>query len=220
MARQAEADEIEVVCATPHIRPDHEVAPHELESRVEAVNSRLEQEGVATRVAVGGEVAEEEVERLDDETLRRVSLGGSGIWLLIEPKSGPLSDTLLRTVEHLTERGFQTVIAHPERHAAGDFFEQVAALVQRHALIQATAALVAGGPASPTLCELARRGLLHVLGSDAHSSHGGRPVQLSPGLAKLATIDSLKPHLDWIAHKAPRAILDGKPVEAPFAPAA
>ena len=94
MARQAESDGIAVVCATPHIRPDHEVAPHELESRVAAVNAELERQGIATRVAVGGEVAEDEVERLDDETLRRVSLGGAGIWLLIEPKAGPLSDTL------------------------------------------------------------------------------------------------------------------------------
>jgi tyrosine-protein phosphatase YwqE len=219
MARQAESDEIEVVCATPHIRPDHEVAPHELESRVAAVNAELERQGIATRVAVGGEVAEEEVQRLDDDTLRRVSLGGAGIWLLIEPKAGALSDTLQHTVEQLTERGFQTVIAHPERHAAGDFFDQVAALVERHVLIQATAALVADGPASDTLLELARRGLLHLLGSDAHSSHGGRPVQLSPGLARLATLDLLKPHLDWIAHQGPRAILAGKPVQAPFAPA-
>src|SRR5438477_5852932 len=69
MARQAESDGIEIVCATPHIRPDHDVRVDELEARVEAVNEALVREGVSTRVRLGGEVAELEVERLDDEFL-------------------------------------------------------------------------------------------------------------------------------------------------------
>jgi tyrosine-protein phosphatase YwqE len=191
MARQAESDGIEIVCATPHIRPDHDVRVEELEARVEAVNEALEREGVSTRVRLGGEVAELQVERLDDEFLRCVSLGRGGRWLLIEPRPGPLADSLLETVGGLVERGFQSVVAHPERHASGDFVERLAALTERGALIQATAALVADGPASPTLLDVAGRGLLHLLGSDAHSSHGGRPVQLSTGHARLAEVERL-----------------------------
>ena len=37
MARQAEADGIEAVCATPHIRHDHDVRIEELAGRVAAV---------------------------------------------------------------------------------------------------------------------------------------------------------------------------------------
>ncbi len=220
MAGVAEADGIEVVCATPHIRPDHEVEPKEIEGRAQAVNDELERRGVATRVAPGGELAEVQAWRLDDETLRRVSLGGGGLWLLLEPRPGPLGDSLVTTVDILAERGFCAVIAHPERHAAGDFFERVAELVQHGALIQATAALVAEGPASGTLLELTRRGLLHLLGSDAHSSHGGRPVRLSEGFAALETIDLVKPHLDWVRREAPAAVLRGEPVSPPFAPTA
>jgi len=110
------------------------------------------------------------------------------------------------------------VIAHPERHAGAEFRERLEALVERGALIQVTAALIADGPAAPTLIDLAGHGLVHLLGSDAHSSHGGRPVKLSHGLARLAEVECVKPHLDWVVRDGPRAILAGEPVSAPFAP--
>ena len=57
---------------------------------------------------------------------------------------------------------------------------------------------------------LARRGLIHVLASDAHSSHGGRPLRISEGIAALEEVEMLRPHLDWIAEEAPAAILRGR----------
>ena len=53
MARQAAADGIEAICATPHIRHDHDVRVHELADRVEAVNERLREEGVPVTVLRG-----------------------------------------------------------------------------------------------------------------------------------------------------------------------
>src|SRR5437899_4466328 len=116
MAKQAQSDGIAVVCATPHIRPDHEVRIDELPGRVAAVNEELERRGLEVRVATGGEVAEPSLEYLADEELRAVSLGGSGCWLLVEPRPGPVSDSLRAAVAHLSGRGFKTVVAHPERH--------------------------------------------------------------------------------------------------------
>jgi protein-tyrosine phosphatase len=208
MARQADADGIALICATPHIHPSHQVHPHELESRVVAVNTELERHGIEVRVTRGGEVAEEMLPRLNDEILERVSLGGSR-WLLVEPKPGPLSVTLLAVVERLEGRGFHSVIAHPERHPGPDFREQLVALVERGALIQATAALVAEGPASDYLLELAADGLIHLLASDAHSSHAGRPVRLSEGLTRLAEVERVRPYLGWVASDGPAAILSG-----------
>jgi hypothetical protein len=65
---------------------------------------------------------------------------------------------------------------------------------------------------------LAEAGLVHVLATDAHSSHGGRPVHLAAGLAKLREVELLAPHLDWIARTAPREIVEGGPVEPPYSP--
>jgi protein-tyrosine phosphatase len=216
MGRQAEADGIEVVCATPHIRPDHEVPIPQLVERVAAVNTELEREGVAVRVAQGGELAETTAESTDDQSMKEVSLDRNGLWVLLEPRPGPLGPATVAVVEQLAARGFRSVIAHPERHAGERFQQQLEALVSRGALIQVTAALIADGPAAPTMLALAGRGLVHLLGSDAHSSHGGRPVRLSEGLGRLGEVELLRPHLDWIASEGPAAILRGEPVEPPF----
>ena len=218
MARQAADDGIDVVCATPHIHPDHKIGRGELAGKVAALNERLEQEGLPTRVVPGGEVAEPMLPQLDDADLRTVSLGQGGRWLLLEPRPGPLGDHLVEAVESLAERGFRTIVAHPERHAAADFRARLEAVCARGALIQVTAALVADGPAAPTMLDLAHHGLVHLLGSDAHSSRGGRPVALSSGLARLVEIERLAPHRDWIVGEGPAAIIRGEDVHAPFAP--
>jgi protein-tyrosine phosphatase len=218
MARQAEADGIEIVCATPHIRSDHDVQVDELEGRIASVNRALERQGIAVQVVNGGEVADEALESVTDSKLRRVSLGATGRWLLVEPRPGPITVDLIDTVDHLSGRGYLCVIAHPERHAGPDFRERLEALVERRALIQVTAALIADGPASPVLIELAGHGLVHLLGSDAHSARAGRPVRLSHGLARLAEVECVKPHLDWVVREGPRAILAGEPTEPPFLP--
>jgi protein-tyrosine phosphatase len=218
MARQAEADGIEVVCATPHIRSDHDVQVDELEGRIEIVNLELERQRIPVSIAHGGEVADEALHEVADQKLRTVSLGRSGVWLLVEPRPGPITHDLIDTVDRLAERNFRCVIAHPERHAGADFRERLEALVERGALIQVTAALIAGGPASPVLIELAGHGLVHLLGSDSHSARAGRPVRLSDGLARLAEVDCVRPHVDWVVRHGPRAILAGEDVSPPFLP--
>lgn len=220
MARQAEADGIDVVCATPHIRPDHAVSIPELSSRVSAINAELGRQGVGVRIAQGGEVAETIAETTDDRSMSEVSLDRNGLWILLEPRPGPLGDATVAVVEQLAARGFRSIVAHPERHAGEHFREQLQALVARGALVQVTAALVADGPAAPTMLALAEEGLVHLVGSDAHSSRGGRPVRLSEGLARLGEVARMKPHIDWVASEGPAAILRGEPVTPPFAPAA
>src|SRR4051795_8652300 len=128
MGRQAVSDGIEAICATPHIRHDHDVRIEQLAGRVEELNERLREEGVPVVVLQGGEVAETAVEGLSEAELGRVTLGHGG-WILLEPAPGPLSDSLIRRVEHLAERGHRALIAHPERHVSADMYERIAALV-------------------------------------------------------------------------------------------
>ena len=217
MARQAEEDGIEAVCATPHIRHDHDVRIEELAERVRGLNARLEQELIAVRILQGGEVAETAVEALSEEELARVSLGGGG-WILLEPAPGPLGDSLLRRVAHLHDRGHRALIAHPERHLSADMFERMAALVAEGALIQATADFFLREQMAVGMLAMAEKGLVHVLSSDAHTVLAGRPVRLSPALDKLREVELLAPHLEWIAETAPRAIVSGESLEVPFEP--
>ena len=217
MARQAAADGIEAVCATPHIRHDHDVRIEELAERVRGLNARLEQELVAVKILQGGEVAETAVEGLGEEELALVALGG-GRWILLEPAPGPLGDSLLRRVVYLAERGYRTLVAHPERHLSADMFERMAALVREGALIQATADFFLREQMAKGMLAMAEKGLVHVLSSDAHSVHIGRPVRLSPALERLREVELLVPHLEWIAETAPRAIVSGDPLEIPYDP--
>ncbi len=217
LARQAAGDGIERVCATPHIRHDHDVRIEQIAGRVEELNEALRDEGLPLEVLQGGEVAETAVEGLSEEELGRVALGG-GSWVLLEPAPGPLSDTLIARVAYLAERGHRTLIAHPERHLSADMYERIAVLIAEGALIQATADFFLRERFADGMRMLAELGLVHVLSSDAHSSHGGRPLHLREAFGVLAEIEATAPHLEWMRDVAPRAIVGGEELELPFGP--
>jgi len=216
MAVRAVREGISAACATPHVRGDHGVRIGEIAGRVATLGEELERRGIALRVLAGGEVAEPVLARLDDAELRAVALGG-GRFVLLEPAAGPLSDRLDAAVERLARRGFRALIAHPERHLAEDLFERLARLVERGALVQATAAALERGPAVEGMRALAAHGLIHVLATDAHSSHGGRPMRIAGGLDALREVERVAPHIDWIAHAVPEAIVSGGDPRPPFA---
>jgi protein-tyrosine phosphatase len=217
MAAQGEADGIGAICATPHIRHDHRVRIDELPARVAAVNEELERRGIGVTVLPGGEVAETELPELDLDELRVVALG-DGSTILLEPAPGPLKASLASAVQELSAAGFGALIAHPERHLDDRAPARLSGLVELGALVQATAAFFEHPHAAPGMLDLARRGLIHVLGSDSHSAAYGRPVRLSSAIERLGEVESLRPHLDWVAEEAPRAIVQGESVRAPFRP--
>lgn len=184
MARQAAADGIDVVCATPHIRRDHDVRIHELYARIAELQAAVDEAGIAVRIARGGEVAEPIIPSLTDEELATLALGGR--WVLLEPDAGPLDEPLIAGIDLLKARGYGAIVAHPERHATTDIEDRLREAVEHGALVQATAAALAeGGDGAAWLTRLAHDGLIHVLGSDAHSSHFGRRVELSAAYAEL-----------------------------------
>jgi tyrosine-protein phosphatase YwqE len=216
MAEQAQADGIASICATPHIRHDHDVRIAELPSRLEQVSAAVRAAGWRTHILPGGEVAVTALDGLDDRALRAVSLGGANRWILLEPAPGPLDEGLDWAVDRLRSRGFCALVAHPERHLAPDLPERLGRLVRGGALVQATAASLIDPRARTGMLALARAGVIHVLGSDAHSSRAGRPVALAAAIQVLGTADPTAGHLDWIARIAPRAIVDGASLTPPF----
>ena len=54
MGRQAAGDGIAAICATPHIRHDHDVRIEEVAGRVEQLNAALRKEGLPVAVLQGG----------------------------------------------------------------------------------------------------------------------------------------------------------------------
>jgi protein-tyrosine phosphatase len=215
MARQAQEDGIERVCATPHIRHDHDVHIPEIAARTADLNRTLADEGVAVEVLPGGEVAQSAADGLTAEELRCVTLGGSGGWVLLEPVPGPIGGELGEAAERLAERGVGTIVAHPERHAGADLQERLRGLVAAGCLVQWTAEFVALAQPDDLVLRWAREGLVHLLGSDAHSSLGGRPVRLAAGYERLRGVCP-EGWIEWMADSAPRAILAGAPVTPPW----
>jgi protein-tyrosine phosphatase len=217
MARQAAQDGIAVVCATPHIRDDHDVRIEELPCRISELQRELDRSNVHVRIAQGGEVAQPTVERLSARQLRELSLNRGG-WILLEPAPGPIADELAAVAERLAARGMRTIVAHPERHAGADLVGRLRELAARGCLLQWTADFLArADPGDPDalVLRLAREGLVHLLASDAHSSHGGRPVRLGHGFVRLAEVCPPE-RVAWIARRAPGAILRGEPISPPW----
>jgi protein-tyrosine phosphatase len=219
MAMQAQADGLWAICATPHIRADHAVAIDELAKRREQLTGSLRAAGCETRVLPGGEVATEMVDDLENPELAAVTLGGSGRWILLEPPPGPLDARVERAVQVLQSRGFRALIAHPERHAGPDLIKRLTRLVGQGVLVQATAACFTDPGLAPAMLRLAAAGVIHVLGSDSHSSRAGRPVALSGALEVLSTVEPIRLHLAWVARTAPHAIVRGEDPICPFTPA-
>ena len=80
MARVAVKEGFEAICATPHIRHDHDVRIGEIAGRVAALDEELERREIPLRVLTGGEVAETAVAGPMGGALRAVALwaGGAG----------------------------------------------------------------------------------------------------------------------------------------------
>ena len=216
MARQAQDDGIAAICATPHIRYDHDVRIPELPDRRAALSAAIGEAGCATRILSGGEVSATALDGLDDDELAALTLGGAGRWILLEPAPGPLGDAFESAVDKLAARGFRAVIAHPERHLATDLVARLKRLCARGALVQATAAYFLHPDTRPGMSALAQAGVVHLLGSDSHSSHLGRPVALSAALEAVSQFEPLAGHMNWIANLAPLAIVAGSDLTPPF----
>ncbi|MGA9857777.1 MAG: CpsB/CapC family capsule biosynthesis tyrosine phosphatase, partial [Solirubrobacteraceae bacterium] len=216
MARQAQSDGITAVCATPHIRADHDVRIGELPERRAALAAAITTAGCATEILAGGEVASAAVAGLSGPELAAVSLGGGHRWILLEPAPGPLDDRLVQAVASLRDRGFRALVAHPERHLGADYKARMAAVVSMGAMIQATAATFTIPGTREGMLSLAMAGLIHVVASDAHSAAAGRPVAISEALRVLSTVAPVADHLDWLARTAPTAIVAGAELSSPF----
>ena len=91
MARQAEADGIERVCATPHIRHDHDVRRGEMPGGSARLERRARRRGVrGPRADRAARWRRRRRRASTTRSSRAVSLGGGGRWILLEPAPGPL----------------------------------------------------------------------------------------------------------------------------------
>jgi protein-tyrosine phosphatase len=209
--RAAADDGIAQIAATPHVRDDYPTTPETMERGVADLNAAARSAGIAVEVLTGGELDREFAQTLDDEALRRFGLGGNPDVLLVEfPYYGwPLE--LRELVFHLSARGFQVVLAHPERN--GEVQQspgRVKELVDDGVLVQLTAASIDGrGGRSAAACArtLLDQDLAHLIATDAHA-----PAVRAIGMTA-ATEALHDPELArWLTHDVPSALVTGSPL--------
>jgi protein-tyrosine phosphatase len=209
MARMAAAAGTRAMATTSHVNRMFGLEPGDLADARAELAERLEEEGIELELLAGGEVSTGRLPELDDGQLREFALGG-GPYILLECPFSPVDGRLDAMVEDLQRRGFEVLLAHPERSPT---FQRDPArlgrLVDRGALAQVTTGSFAGD-----FGEIARRaatgmleqGIVHVLASDAHD-----PIHRPPDLrAAGPAVDVAQ--LEWMASAVPAAIVAGEPL--------
>jgi protein-tyrosine phosphatase len=210
MARTAVAAGTRAIATTCHVGYHMDVAPEQIVHGRETLAARLAYEGVDLELLAGGEIAHDRLPDLDDDVLRTLTLGG-GSYVLLECPFAPVGDGLEPLVDDLQERGFDVLLAHPERSAS---FQRdpdlLAALVDRGALAQVTVGSLTGhfGRVPQRVAELlVREGLVHVLASDAHDTAHRAPVLDVGGILSAE-------QLEQMTSVVPAAIVAGQPVRS------
>lgn len=172
MARQACADGIEVIIATPHHENGRYVneAAHVIQS-VEILNSKLQDMGLDVVVLPGQEI------RVHDDLLTHWDAGelmalNNTRYMLLEFPSSNVPKQIEDLIHELSLLDIQVIIAHPERNAEiARNPERLKRLVELGALSQLTAQSITGENGrklqklSFNLCKM---NLIHFLATDAH----------------------------------------------------
>jgi protein-tyrosine phosphatase len=215
VARAAVADGVTTVVATPHIRADYPFPLERIEERASELRAALVEHDIPVQLLTGGELSLANAGEMSDDELRLVSLGGS-THLLVESPYGPATDMLERMIFDIQARGFQPVLAHPERSPSfQDDVDRLATMVERGVLCSITAASMAGDfgrtPRRAAIAML-RRGLVHDVASDAHSAVG-RPPGLLRGFSALeGEVPGIREARGWYTDSAPAAMLVDQPL--------
>ena len=140
MGRQAETNGVTQVCATPHIRHDHDVVIGELADRVARSTSHWARPAAGRRFAPAEKSLSRSSGRSTTTSCGPSRSGVAGAGSCSNPLRAHSRTTSTHTVRQLADRGFRSLIAHPERHLGADLLDRLARLTRAGALVQVTAA--------------------------------------------------------------------------------
>jgi protein-tyrosine phosphatase len=215
MARAAVDAGTRAIATTSHINAGFRLEPEDLAGARDALAGELAEAGIELELLSGGEIAPERLVDLGDDQLRALTLGDGGC-VLLECPFPPVGSAMELMVADLQRRGFQVLLAHPERSAT---FQREPARLQRlvdlGAVAQVTSGALAGGfgdTARRAGFQMLEAGLVHVLASDSHD-HAHRPPD--PRLADRALTGrygDIEEQLDWMTRDAPAALVAGRPL--------
>lgn len=212
LCKAAAADGIDTIVATPHVLRESWVnddVAHR-DSLIDELNRRL---GGTPNVVRGCEsfYSSDALELCKaDGPLTRLN---DSSYLLVEFPATRLPETAEGVFHELSLVGVRPVIAHPERNLVfATRPEKLQRLVELGAIAQITAGSLTGDFGKAALAaaaELLKRGLVHVIASDAHSLDR-RPPRMSAAREK---VRQRWPELETSLFEAnPRAIISNQPL--------
>jgi protein-tyrosine phosphatase len=210
MARIAATSGIHTIVATPHIRDDYAFPLDAIPRRASEVRAALATHGVAVTVVEGAEVSHLKLLALSNAELRALCLGESR-YLLVESPYAPATNMFEGLLADVQARGFQPVLAHPERSPS--FLhepERLDRLVASGVLCSVTAGSLAGS-FGRTVRAAARKlvvaGNAHNVASDGHDSARRRPTLEASDARSGVSAD----HWRWLTLTVPEALLSNAP---------
>jgi protein-tyrosine phosphatase len=217
-ARVARDDGVRVIVATPHCKDGFYFNDREsVLSGVQRLRDRLAREEIDVELEPGAEVhiCPDLVERIRDG--RAPTLADNGKTLLLELSLTQYPVELENLVFQLKVAGVEVVFAHPERiRFFQDDLSRYEAVVRLGALGQITTGSILGHFGSDTSRfseELLRKGLVHVLASDAHNTRG-RPPLLGEAVRAIEPLVGER-RAGFMVTDAPAALLRGESPEMP-----
>jgi protein-tyrosine phosphatase len=191
MARIACADGISIQACTPHIQLGvFNNTPDDIRARVIALQAQLTQAGIPLKLVPGcdGHVRHDFVAAIRNNQLLTIN---ETRYVLFEPPhhvAPPHMDSLLFNI---LAAGYVPVLTHPERLTwIPGQYDLLAKLVRSGVWMQITSGSLTGrfGRGPKALAErLLADGLVHILATDAHSTHR-RPPLLREGMLAAAAI--------------------------------
>jgi protein-tyrosine phosphatase len=213
IAQAAAAEGVQTMIATPHVNFDYPTASDAMHSAVGHVNVALARAEVALAVLPGAEIAVTKLEALSNEELGLLALAG-GRTLLVESPYTTSVPFLEKLLDDLLARGYQVVLAHPER---SPLFRADISRLRRligdgiySAVNIGSLAGRFGDRSQETALELMTSGLVHALASDCHDVER-RPPGFRAGVEEASSVlPGLEDQLGWYCRDAPGALLAGR----------
>jgi len=217
-ARVAIEDGVKVIIATPHYKEgvwdNHREG---ILASVATLRERLAQENLSVDLRPGSEVhlCPNLVQRVKDG--QATTLNDNGRTVLLELSLTQYPVELENLVFQMKLAGLHVLFAHPERiRYFQDDIRRYESVVQLGGYGQITTGSVLGtfgSEAQRFTEELLRKGLVHVLASDAHNVRG-RPPILSEALEATAALVGRRRALS-MATDVPEALIEGREPEIP-----
>jgi protein-tyrosine phosphatase len=217
MCRVMAAEGTRFATALAHQNPEYPAnTPDRLKAAAAELAAELKREKIPLHVYPSAEVMLNADTAKEWEAGKLLSLGGHGKFLLVEQPHGFFMDP--RPLAHaLRPKGVRLVLAHAERYPELTLDAHLAdRVVAAGCLLQISADAIArphGADLERALKGWAKRGMIHLLGSDGHGL-GRREPRMAAGVRALAKWIG-QAEADRIAGIAGPAVLQGLPVNFP-----